>query len=77
MKKHKRSKGGTYYTYHLYLAHAEEKSFVQIPYEVKVDSNTFNQAQPNLNFLQMYIREGWLQIPWFEKIQITNNKTNP
>lgn len=64
--RHRRNRGGHYYTYHLSLA-PESSWKYQLPENIKVSSNVFSSIKSG-DLVQLSLKPGKFRIPWIEKI---------
>ncbi|WP_413291332.1 hypothetical protein [Bdellovibrio sp. HCB337] len=63
-----RSRRGTSYSYHLYLAPPEGAEQISVPRDISVAQEIFNQAQVG-DTVQIEIGQGWLNHPWYKNFQ--------
>lgn len=67
--RHRRNRGGSYYTYHLSLSPETKWSYskYQFPQDIKVASSIFKSVQRNDN-IELSIKPGKFRIPWIQNI---------
>lgn len=63
-----RRRGGTTYTYHLYLRPSQSTEQISVPDSISVPRATFDQAQRG-DTVQIEIGQGWLNHPWYKNFQ--------